>query len=570
MDFKENIAKLIAKETNEKVEEVLEKLEVPPQGLGDFAYPCFTLAKTMKKAPNAIAEELTGSFKADFIEKVEQKGPYINFFLSKGDLSKVVLDNIFNDEFIDKKSENSKIMVEYSSPNTNKPLHLGHLRNNTLGLAISNLLELKGNKVIKANLINDRGIHICKSMIAYQKFGDNRDPIKEGIKSDHFVGEMYVKYDTESKKNPEIEEEAKKMLKAWEEGDKEIIKLWKKMNKWAIDGMNETYNYYGTKFDELFLESEMFEKGDAKKLIKEGKEKGIFYEADNGAILAKLEDEGLPDKVLLRGDGTSLYATNDLALTQYKFEKFKLDKAIWVVANEQDLYFKQLFKIFEKLGREWAVNCHHLSYGYVSLTSGKMKSREGTVVDVDELVREVEDLAKKEVEERYSDLDEKEINRRAKIIALGAIKFYLLKNDAKKDMVFDPSKSVSFEGETAPYIQYTYARAKSILRKASEEGINYKKENFELLKDDKEKELIIELSKLNDEINRSFDSLSLHPIAHNLLSIAEKFNSFYHDVNVLKTENKNELNAKLALVEATTIVIKEALKILDIEVLEEM
>lgn len=570
MDFKQKIAKLIAKETNKKESEIIDLLEIPPSGLGDFAFPCFLLAKEQKKNPQFIATDLASTISSNFLEKVEQKGPYINFFLSKSDLSRTVLENILSGKFKKSSEKKSKIMVEYSSPNTNKPLHLGHLRNNTLGLAISNLLEEKGHNVVKANLINDRGIHICKSMLAYKKFGEGRDPIKEGIKSDHFVGEMYVKYSDELKQNPKLEEEASELLKKWESGDKETIRLWKKMNTWAIDGMKETYDYYGTKFDDVFLESEMFEKGNAKKIIKEGLDKNIFYKADNGAIVASLEDQRLNDKVLLRGDGTSLYATNDLALTEYKFEKFKLEKAIWVVANEQDLYFRQLFKIFEKLGRKWAKNCFHLSYGYVSLTTGKMKSREGTVIDADNLVKEVEYLAKKEIKKRNESLSEKEINKRAKIIALGAIKFYLLKNDAKKDMVFNPKESISFEGETAPYLQYTYARARSILRKAESQNIKITKNNFDKLNEEKEKELIVELSKFNDELNRSFELLSLHPIAHNLLSIAEKFNSFYHEVPVLKIEDKSVLNARLNLINGSSIVLKEGLAILDIKVMEEM
>ena len=573
MDFKEKIAELIAKKTHKNKEEILAKLEVPPAGLGDYAYPVFNLAKEQKRNPIEVSRELSSTILADFLEKVEQKGPYINFFIAKSDLSSAVLEDIFLEKHLkfDKKKE--KIMVEYSSPNTNKPLHLGHLRNNTLGLAISNLLDVTGHQVIKANLINDRGIHICKSMLAYQKFGKERDPKKEKIKSDHFVGEMYVKFSEEVKKNPKLEEEAQELLKKWERGDKKTITLWKKMNKWTIDGMKQTYGDYGTKFDKEFLESEIFKKGKKDELIKEGLEKKVFYIAENGAILAKLEDAGLPDKVLLRGDKTSLYATNDLALTEYKFEKFKLNKSMWVIANEQDLYLKQLFKIFEKLGRPWAKNCYHLSYGYVSLTSGRMKSREGTVVEADELLSEVKELAKKEIEKRYKNLNELEINKRAKIIALGAIKFYLLKNDAKKDMVFNPSESISFEGETAPYLQYTYARAKSILRKAKLEKIKYTHSDFEKLNAEKEKELLVELAKFRNEIERSFDSLSLHPLAHNLLKIAEKFNSFYHDVQILNEENKNNkkiINARLSLVEATALILKNGLEVLDIEVMEEM
>ena len=573
MDFKEKVIQLLSTETKIKSEEIKKLLTVPPKGLGDFAFPCFVLAKEMKKSPIAVAQELSEKFsgknKASFIEKVEAKGPYINFFISADNLSEQVLENIFSGVAFQTKLGKGKVMVEYSSPNTNKPLHLGHLRNNTLGLAISNLLEQTGHKVVKANLVNDRGIHICKSMIAYKKFGNSRDPKKEGIKSDHFVGEMYVLYNEKLKEDPKLEEEAQEMLKQWEAGNKEVIALWKKMNLWATEGMKETYNEYGTKFDEWFFESDLFKKGNSKKIIEEGLAKGIFKKEDNGAIVAVLEPE-IQNKVLLRGDGTSLYATNDLALTQYKFDEFKLDKCIWVVANEQDLYFKQLFKIFEKLGRKWASDCFHLSYGYVSLTTGKMKSREGTVVDADDLLAEEKEIALQEIKKRYPALKDKDAQVRAKKIALAAIKFYLLKNDARKDMVFDAKESISFEGETGPYVQYTYARAKSILRKAKEEKIKYKKGNFDLLIDPKEKELILALGNFSDAIKKSWENLSLHSLCHNILSIAEKFNSFYHEVSVLKSESKELINARLSLVGAVSITIKKGLEILDVEAIEEM
>ena len=568
MDYKEKIAQLLAKETAFNKEKIITLLEIPPQGLGDYAFPCFVLAKEAKKNPIEISKEISSKIKSDFLEKVEPKGPYVNFFISKEDLSTSVLEKIFTGKLINS-NENGKVMVEYSSPNTNKPLHLGHLRNNILGLAISNLLEATGQKIIKANLVNDRGIHICKSMLAYKLFGEDRNPIKEGIKSDHFVGDMYVLFNEKVKENPKLEDEAKEMLKKWEAKDKETIALWKKMNSWALDGMKETYNLFGSRFDEWFFESETFEKGDAKKIISEGLKKGVFKKEDNGAIAADLEPE-LPNKIIVRGDGTSLYATNDLALTQYKFDKYKISKCIWVVGSEQDLYFRQLFTIFKKLGRDWAKNCYHLSYGMVNLTTGKMKSREGTVVDADDLIIEVIDIAKSEIDNRYKDLSGKEREERSLAIALSAIKFYLLKNDAKRDITFDPKESISFEGETGPYLQYTYARAKSILRKAKEDKIKYKKGNFDLLKEDKEKELIVALSGFSNKVDKSLEQLSLHPLAHNLLSIAEKFNSFYHDVPVLKSENKELLNARLSLVEATTIVLAKGLEILDIIPIEKM
>jgi arginyl-tRNA synthetase len=573
MDFKIQLTQIIARVSNLSEAQVISLLTTPPQGMGDYAFPCFLVAKEQKKSPIDVSRELSAKISAHFIEKVESKGPYINIFLAKTALSASVLEGIFTGSSFETPLGTGKVMVEYSSPNTNKPLHVGHLRNNILGLAISNLLSSTGHEVIKANLINDRGVHICKSMLAYKLFGNNRDPVKENIKPDHFVGEMYVLFNEKSKENPLLEEEAQKMLMLWEKGDKEVIELWKKMNEWALDGMKKTYDNFGTKFDEWFLESEMFHKGNKFELIEEGLSKGVFKKEDNGAIVALLEPD-LPNKVIVRGDGTSLYATNDLMLTQVKFDEFNLDKAIWVVANEQDLYFKQLFKIFSKLERKWANNCFHLSYGYVNLPEGKMKSREGTVVDADDLLKEVEELALEEILKRYPDLDEFEKNSRSRKIALGGIKFLLLKNDAKKDMIFNKKLALSFEGETGPYLQYTYARARSILRKAQNElKVGEKdlfKANYSLLTHEKEKNLIIVLGKYSDSIKKSWEELSLHPICHELLKVAEEFNSYYHEVPVLKANNKEEIIARLALVKATTIVLEKGLNLLDIELIEEM
>jgi len=569
MNFKDKIAELISQKLNLPVSEILPLIVVPPKEMGDFAFPCFIAAKTQKKNPLAISSELAGTISADFIKKVEAKGPYLNFFLNNSTLSSSVLELVFNDNYCSFPKNQGKVMVEYSSPNTNKPLHVGHLRNNTLGLAISNLLELTGHKVIKANLINDRGVHICKSMLAYQLFGKGKDPKKLKIKSDHFVGDMYVLYNKKLAEDTNLEEKNKELLLKWEKGDKKTIALWKKMNKWAISGMKETYKDFGTKFDTIFLESEMFKKQKGKQIIEEGLKKGLFKKEENGAIVAVLEPK-LPNKVLLRGDGTSLYATNDLGTTQEKFDEFKLDKSIWVVANEQDLYFKQLFEIFNKLGREWANKCYHLSYGMVALPSGRMKSREGTTADADDLLAEVKKIALDEIKKRYPTLKQNDAKERAHAIALGGIKFFLLKNDAKKEMIFNPKESLSFDGETGPYLQYTFARAKSILRKAKEEGKKYSHKNFDLLEHEKEKALIVEISKFKESILRSWDDLSLHPLCHNLLSIAEKFNSYYHEVPILKSESKELLSARLSLVEATTIILKKGMNVLDIEAIDEM
>jgi arginyl-tRNA synthetase len=570
MDFKEKIAELLARETGLEKNKIEALLAKPPQGMGDYAFPCFRVSKQLKGTPEAVSRRLAGKISANFLEKVESRGAYLNFFIGKEAIASSTIKKILSKKWSFSGAGKGRVMVEYSSPNTNKPLHVGHLRNNSLGAAVSNILEEAGYKVIKANLINDRGIHICKAMIAYEMFAKGKTPKSEGLKSDHFVGDMYVLFNEKAKEDSSLEEKAQGMLRAWEKGDKKTMSLWKKMNGWALSGIKETYKEFGTEFDVWFKESETFRKGSGARMVEGGLKSGIFTREDDGAIIAVLEPE-MQNKVLVRNDGTSLYVTNDLGLTEEKFQKFKLDKCIWVVANEQDLYFKQLFKIFEKLDRKWAKNCFHLSYGYVSLPSGRMKSREGNVVDADDLIKEIEKLAEKEIEARYKKISAKEKEKRSKGIALAAIKFYLLRNDAKKDMVFEPEKSISFDGETGPYLQYTYARARSILRKAKANKSNKNKigeKDFALLSHEKEKELLVALSNFDRAVQKSFEELSPHHLAHSLLAVSEKFNSFYQHLSVL--EGGEEKNARLALVEATTIVLKKGLEILGIEALEEM
>jgi arginyl-tRNA synthetase len=563
MDFKKELSKLCAKElgiSEEKIESFLTK---PPEGLGDFTIPCFAIAKELKKNPMEVAKTLS-EIKAPFLEKAETKGPYVNFFISKSFFSEAVLSSIIS--LKQKPSNKKSVLLEYSSPNTNKPLHVGHLRNNFLGMCFSKLLEFDGYAVKKANLINDRGVHICKSMLAYQMFAEkeNKTPETEKMKGDHFVGSMYVKFSEEAKKNPTLEQKALDLLKLWEAGDEKTLAVWKKMNEWTLEGMKQTYANFGTLFDVWLFESDTFKLNSVKKIIEEGKEKKIFVEKD-GALTAILEPE-LPNKVIMRTDGTSLYVTNDLALTEYKFDTFHPDKNIWLTANEQDLYFQQLIKIFEKLGRTWAAKCQHKSYGYITLPSGRMKSREGTVVDADDLLRDSIEKALVEIEKRHPELSVAEKSSRAKKIAVTAIKFSLLKFDAKKDVIFEVEKAVSFEGQTGPYLQYSYARAKSILRKAP----SFSREGFELLGSPSEKALLEALESFSVSVARSVDELTPHHIAQNALLIADRFNSFYHDSPVINPENPKQQNARLTLVEAVTKALKDAFCLLDLDLLEEM
>jgi arginyl-tRNA synthetase len=433
-------------------------LEVPPDpNMGDFALPCFFLAKRMKRSPQDISGELASGFKKGaFLQDVRSNGPYLNFFISKSYAAKTILSDINNSQgkvSHDSGFEKKRIMVEYSSPNTNKPLHLGHVRNNVLGKVVSLLLASQGAKVIQSSLVNDRGIHICKSMLAYLRWGRGRTPKSQSKKGDHFVGDFYVMYSKQEKKDPKIEEEAKRMLLAWESGDPKTRKLWKLMNAWTLQGFKETYERMGIRFQKLYFESELYTHG--KEIIKNAYQKRIVQKDDSGALYMDLSKDGLDKKILLRSDGTSVYITQDIYLAKKKFDDFRLDESIYVVASEQNYHFRVLFKILERLGFGWAGNLKHLSYGMVYLPEGKMKSREGTVVDADDILDELVALAQKEVRARYKDLSQKEIQKRSQKIAIAALYFYMARTDLVKDMTYDPKGSISFQGETGPYIQYT-------------------------------------------------------------------------------------------------------------------
>ncbi len=565
---KQKIAKALesALEKQLSQEEILSMLEVPPQPeMGDFAFPCFKLSKILKKAPQEISAELSTKIKLpSMVSEAKIAGPYLNFFVKKDWAAKQAISAVLKQGDLygfGKAGRGKKVMIEYSAPNTNKPLHVGHLRNDCIGMSIGNILEATGHKVTRANLVNDRGIHICKSMLAYKKWGKGKEPNK---KSDHFVGDYYVLFNQKVKEDPSLEEEARFLLKKWENKDKETLALWKKMNAWAFKGFKETYKSFGTRFDVWLKESEFFDK--AKPIIEDGLEKGVFFEDDNGAIVAGLEHHNIPNKVVLRSDGTSIYITNDLALTKHKFEHFKLDQAIWVVASEQNLYFQQLFKIFELLGFGWAGSCKHRSYGMVYLPEGKMKSREGTVVDADNLFEDMSALAAKEVKKRYPKLSKAELEKRAKAIALAAIKFYMLKVDEARDLQFNPKESLSFEGETGPYIQYTFARAKSILRKAKKP----KKVDYSKLETDLEKQIVMLLYKFPQTVEKAALSLQPHLVSQHLIELATSFNSFYHSSRVLNAESEELANARLALVEAVAQVVKNGLNLLNIKPIEKM
>ncbi len=546
--------------------EIESLLEVPPTAINfSYAFPTYRLAKFKKKAPKLIAKALEKDLVLnDYIEKIEANGPYINFRIK----SSQILENIFKlkedygkiREILEKDKKSLRVVIEYPSPNTNKPLHLGHIRNMLIGNSLSNLLEYKDQKVYQVNLNNDRGIHICKSILAYKLWGNNQEP---NIKSDHFVGKFYVRYSLEEQKNENLIEKATELLKLWENKDPETRKLWQKLNKWALDGFKETYQKFGISFDKEYYESNLYKEG--KEIILKNVEKNILNLTENGAVIAKLDNYNLPDKILLRSDGTSIYITQDIYFAYLKKEDYNYDKSIYIVGNEQDLYFKQLFAVLDLIG--FKEDKYHLSYGMISLPEGKMKSREGTVVDADDIVDEMINLAFEEVDKRYPKLSKNEKKRRANIIGIAALKFFILKFNPKSDFVFKPKQSISFEGETGPYIQYCYARIQSIIEK-SKQKINLNI-NFQLLNHEKEINLIKQLNYFPEVIETIFNTYEIHLIPQYLLTLCQAFNSFYSFCQVI-SENKDLEKSRLLLIKCVQVVIKIGLNILGIGTLHEM
>ena len=555
--------------------EVKKLLEVPSrQEMGDYAFPCFSLAKDQKKSPLVIAKDLSGRLRAELpkgIDRVEAEGGYVNFFVDKGMFAKRVLAKVKKKGFgkLDL-AKGKKVGVEYPSPNTNKALHVGHLRNMAIGGAVSNLVKNAGAQVVHLNLFNDRGILISKSMIGYEKFGEGKSPVDLEIKGDKFVGDLYIKFSQMSKENPELEELAKKKLRLWENGDKETLKLWKKMNKWVYGGMQETFNRFGlSKFDKSYYESEMYMEG--RELVERGLKDGVFVKksskedsaGSDGAVVIDLESEGLGEKVFLRSDGTSVYITQDLFLAEKKVRDFKLDSSYYVVGSDQEYHFRVLFSVLDKLGlkKDW----RHLSYGMVSLPSGKMSSREGTAVGADDLIDKTEKIAKEGIINRATgevgDLDE-----RVRRIALAAIKYSLLKVDVHRSIVFDVLKALSFEGDTGPYLLYSYARASSILRKV--EGRCQKSDvGCQVELGDSEIKLLKKIDSFEDVVVRAYEGLAPNLVANYCFELAKDFNEFYHACPVLGDENEG---FRLALVGAFRVVMGKGLDLLGIGTLEEM
>ncbi len=563
---------------------------------GDVTLVVFPLTRFSKLSPELTAQAL-GSYLKINVNEV------FDFNVVKGFLNLKISDQYWFSFFNSlKEIENfgfyapsgKTVMVEYSSPNTNKPLHLGHVRNNLLGYSVAEILKANGHKVIKVNLVNDRGIHICKSMLAWQKYGNNDTPEVSAMKGDHLVGKYYVEFDKHykaevnalveagmsreeaEKKAPSIIE-AQQMLLKWESGDKPTIHLWKTMNEWVYKGFNETYKKLGVDFDKIYYESETYLLG--KQIVEEGLSKGVLFKKEDGSVWIDLTNDGLDQKLLLRADGTSVYMTQDLGTAVLRAEEFNFEKLIYVVGNEQEYHFKVLKLIFEKLGYDWAQGIYHLSYGMVELPHGKMKSREGTVVDADDLVDEMIFSAKEKTLEKGKgeQMEESEAQELYSKIGLGALKYYILKVDPKKKMLFNPEESIDMNGNTGPFIQYTCARINSILRKyesipvqIGHDFIEQGDENFTLVFDEKEKELIKMLYDFPFVIKEAGNNYSPALVANYAYELTKLFNQFYHDIPVLKEENEDLKKFRVNLALETGKVLKSAMKLLGIEVPERM
>ncbi len=541
--------------------------------LGDFAIGCFSFAKQFKKTPIVIAQELAKELgKNDFAE-FEAVGPYINVKVKETELFTDVCTN----EVHPLAKNGQTVMLEYLSPNTNKPLHLGHMRNGVTGMAVASILDFAGFNVVKANLVNDRGIHICKSMLSWKKFANGATPKSEGKKGDHFVGDYYVLFSQKAKEDPTLLEEAQELLKKWEEGDPEAIKLWEMMNEWVYAGFTETYKTLGFEFDVEYHESEIYKTG--KDIVQKGLKQGVFQKEPSGAISFTLSEEkfgvnedGSPKKItLLRDNGTAVYATQDIAVAAKKASDYDLDVSVYVVAEEQEYYFRTLFAVLKALGYSWADKCYHLSYGMVGLPDGKMKSREGNVVDADDLSQEVTDLAAKDIKKKtHVDLTEQEVMERAAKIGLSAIKFYLLKTGPKHKLTFDSKKSISFEGVTGPYVQYAYARAMSIAEKAKEAGITIEKKDFSLLGGNLEERLLAQkIIFFSEKVEKAAEGYNPTIVTDAVYELAKAFHQFYNKHQVVVDDEKLAAQ-RLALVMATAKVIKTGLNLLGIEILQKM
>ena len=569
---------------------------------GNLTLVVFPFLKISKKKPEDTAQEI-GLYLKDNCKAISE------FNVVKGFLNLVIaqeawielLASINREEKFGEKAiteQSPLVMIEYSSPNTNKPLHLGHVRNNLLGWSLAQIMEANGNKVVKTNIVNDRGIHICKSMLAWLKYGNGETPETSGKKGDHLIGDYYVAFDKhyreevkelkaqymaegigeeeaekQAKEESPLIKEAHEMLVKWEQNDPEVRALWKKMNDWVYAGFDETYKALGVGFDKIYYESETYLKGKAK--VEEGLAKGRFERHDDNSVWADLTNEGLDQKLLLRSDGTSVYMTQDIGTAEMRFKDFPIDKMIYVVGNEQNYHFQVLSILLDRLGFKWGKELVHFSYGMVELPNGKMKSREGTVVDADDLVETMIADAKKTSEElgKFSDMTDEERSEIARIVGMGALKYFILKVDARKNMLFNPEESIDFNGNTGPFIQYTYARIRSILRKAAEQNEQMELSDIttsESLLSQKEIDLIQKMNEFGAAVEQAGKDYSPSGIANYCYELTKEFNQFYHDYSILKEEDPQKKAIRLVLAKNVAKIIKNGMALLGIEVPERM
>lgn len=558
---------------------------------GEYTFVTFPYLKISKKKP-----EETAAIIGEYIishSKVAESFNIVKGFLNIKIAAETWLHRLkeiqHNENYGKKAKNNQKVVIEYSSPNTNKPLHLGHLRNNFLGYSVACILEAEGYEVTKVNLVNDRGIHICKSMLAYQRFGNGETPKSSGIKGDHLIGKYYVRFDQEYKKevelliqqglkkedaerNAQIIEAARDMLQKWENGDPEVVNLWNTMNDWVYEGFDATYKRMGVEFNHVYKESETYLLG--KTIVEEGLKRDVFYRKSDGSVWVDLSNEGLDEKLLLRSDGTSVYITQDLGTADLKYKDYEFDKSVYVVGNEQDYHFDVLFRILKRLQRNYAGGLYHLSYGMVDLPTGKMKSREGTVVDADDLMEEMAETAKKSTTElgKIEDFTDEQARELYEILGLGALKYFLLKVDPKKRMLFNPEESIQFHGNTGPFIQYTFARISSLLRKAQQQGLDYTltEKNMGYQLHETEREVIYIISKYEQMLTEAAENYSPSIVAQYVFELAKEYNRFYTELTVFGEKDSEIKKFRVAFSALTAKTIKNAMGLLGIEVPEKM
>lgn len=575
-------------------ETTIQLQETRPEFEGQLTLVVFPFLKISKKKPEDTAQDLGAYLKNEIPEIIK------DFNVIKGFLNLTIqpsqwigqLLGIQQQEqygFVPVTEESPLVMIEYSSPNTNKPLHLGHVRNNLLGWALANVMQANGNKVVKTNIVNDRGIHICKSMLAWQYYGNGETPESSGKKGDHLIGDYYVAFDKHyreqikelmekgmdeetAKQEAPLIKEAHEMLVKWEQNDPEVRNLWKKMNDWVYAGFDETYKALGVGFDKIYYESDTYLEGKDK--VEEGLEKGLFYRRDDGSVWADLTSEGLDEKLLLRSDGTSVYMTQDIGTAKLRFQDFPIDKMIYVVGNEQNYHFQVLSILLDKLGFKWGKDLVHFSYGMVELPNGKMKSREGTVVDADDLIATMIADARQMSADKVNKLEnitDEEAQEIARVVGLGALKYFILKVDARKNMLFNPEESIDFNGNTGPFIQYTYARIRSILRKAAEQGIELPKElSADTDLSEKEISLIQHLQDFAAAVRQAGQDYNPSCIANYCYELVKEYNQFYHDFSILREEDNNKKLLRLVLSAAVSQIVKNGMGLLGIEMPERM